>query len=120
MITIFFRASLILAICFILKELDYISIMWWLIPGITVLELLIPRWKRWTRTNPLVSPEQSLRRIAALVKIRSVEIGALYHSVRSYQKQAQNCSWIPLFMGEYRYQTNQGLYDDTCEKKQQN
>ena len=86
----------------VLEQLGYISNLWWFLIGIPVAEYLISSWNIWRRKNTKITPEQSLEGLTALLRIRSVEIGAIYHQVRSYQKKVKEKAWIPLFMAEYR------------------
>jgi hypothetical protein len=113
---------------FVVEHFGYASSSWWLIfgtslwgffIGIGLLEYLVSRWRLWKYTRSVINPEQSLEALTALLRIRCTEIGAIYHSVREYQKKAQDNAWIPLFMGEYRYLAGQGLYDEPNSKKEQ-
>lgn len=101
----------------VLEKLGYISNIWWIFIGIPITEYLIRIWNNWRRTNSKITPEQSLAGLTALLRIRSAEIGAIYHQVRSYQKKAKKTAWIPLFMADYREMQNLNLYDTACDKK---
>lgn len=96
----------------VLEQLGYISNIWWIFIGIPIAEYLIFIWNRWRRTNTKITPEHILGGLTALLRIRSAEIGAIYHQVRSYQNKAKENAWIPLFMAEYRQLQNYSVYDD--------
>lgn len=92
--------------------------IWWLIIGVSVFEIIFVKWRRWEKTTS-ITPEQKLGGLLSLIRIRSAELGSIYYSLRGYQKQATNGhSWIPLFMGEYKY-LNRDLYDESSETKKQ-
>ena len=118
MISLLLRILFIPSIYLLLEHLVYFINIWWLIIGIPIVEISLVKWKRWQRIAP-ITQEQRISGFLALLRIRCAEIGAIYHSIRLYQKEASDCSWIPLFMTEYRYLSNQGLYDDPCDKKKQ-
>lgn len=128
MSTFFTQILLYCTFYFVLEQLGYASNLWWFIIGmwgfifiigIGLLEYLVSRWRLWRHARSIINPEQSLGALTALMRIRSTEVGAIYHSVRKYQKKAQDSDWIPLFMGEYRYLANQELYDEPNSEKEQ-
>lgn len=119
MISFFVRISFPVIFYFLLQYSGYNISIWWLIVGIPIFESLFTKWEQWTKTTSITS-EQKLGGLLALLRIRSSEIGCIYHSMRSYQKQASDDnSWIPLFIGEYRYLSSQGLYEESSKTKEQ-
>jgi hypothetical protein len=85
---------------------------------ILILENLFSRWCRLTKVVPLTS-EESLGVLIALLRIRSAEIGAMYNSIRTYQEEAKDNSWIPLFIAEYRNFSNYNIYQESCDRREQ-
>lgn len=116
MTTSYIRFLFYFAVYFISTQLGYEN-MWWLLIGIAVGETLISSWRRRQRVNSL-TPEQSIGSLTALLRIRSSEIGAMYYSLRNYQKEAKDTSWIPLFLAEYRSGCSYNIYEDPCDKKE--
>lgn len=90
---------------------------WWFISGILAVEILFSSWNRWRHINANITPDQSRGGLIALLRIRSAEIGAMYESIRSYQKKTEDGSWIPLFIAEYRSLSHCSVYDEQCDKK---
>ena len=93
------------------------NISWWMITGLILLHILFLNWNRWRRVNA-INPNQTIEGLIALLRIRSAEIGAMYHSIREYQKDTSSESWIPRFMAEYRSESSSNVYEPACEKKE--
>lgn len=117
MTSLLFKFLIIYVPIIVAEQLGYISNIWWIFIVIPSAEYLIRVWNNWRRTNSKITPEQSLAGLTALLRIRSAEIGAIYHQVRSYQKKAKKNAWIPLFMADYREQQFYNLYEISCDNK---
>lgn len=107
---------IILFYAFIGFILNYFGMPWWLIFVIFGIDYLLPKWNR-SRRSRTISSDQGLQGLIALLKIRSAETGAIYHVTRRYQRQAEDKSWIPLFIAEYRAESNDSIYQEPCKKR---
>lgn len=85
--------------------------------AIFAVDRLFFRWYRLSRITTLTH-EQSIGGLLALLRIRSAQVGAMYHSIRECQRNAGNAPWIPLFIAEYRSTSNYNAFEETCIKKE--
>lgn len=98
--------------------LAYLASSWWVIILILGASHLLLIWQRWQRVNSNLTPEQSLGGLIALLRIRSAEIGTMYHTIRTFQKEAKDDSWIPLFIADFRSTSSFDVYQESCDKKE--
>jgi hypothetical protein len=74
-------------------------------------------WNRLRRVSAL-TPEQSIGGLIALLRIRSAEIGSIYYSIRNYQINTKEGSWIPVFIAEYRSADSSTIYQEFCDERE--
>lgn len=85
--------------------------------AVLVLDILFVFCLNYFHGKRRISQQQSLEGLTALLRIRSAELGAMFHSIRGYQKNLKNGSWIPLFIAEYRSNSSYNFYDDEDQDK---